>query len=243
MSKTFISSKTRQQIEDFAGRTFMLLWFMLASGRHLVTIVNHASQRGLTPSWLLDTTHSFLLLVFSALAVVLTILRQPTRVVAQGLEPRISAILGSFLILSLPFLPATEVNVEVKLASVMVTTVGITLSIYCLLWLGRSYSIMATARALVTGGPYGVVRHPLYASELIAIAGVVLGSISIPAVVLFLITLGFILRRTYNEERVLRAAFPEYEEYAQRVPRIIPRIHLFKPGTVTKHPAAFTSRP
>jgi protein-S-isoprenylcysteine O-methyltransferase Ste14 len=31
-------------------------------------------------------------------------------------------------------------------------------------------------------------------------------------------------RRLLNEEKVLRAAFPEYERYSARVPRLIPRI-------------------
>lgn len=232
-----------QQIEDFAGRLFMLVWFALAVGTHLTALIRNAWQGGLTPVWVLDSAQSILVLVFSALAVVLTILRRPTKAVAPGLEPRVSAILGTFLMLTLPFLPGTETGVDVKLASFGVMTIGVALSIYCLSWLGRSWSIMATARNLVTKGPYGVVRHPLYASEMITMFGVALGYFSLTALLVFLATLGFTLRRTYNEERVLRSAFPEYEAYAQRVPRIIPRIRLPKGGESPRSPAAFTPRP
>jgi protein-S-isoprenylcysteine O-methyltransferase Ste14 len=49
---------------------------------------------------------------------------------------------------------------------------GASISIVSLAWLGRSFAVLPSgARALVTRGPYALVRHPAYAGELLVIAG------------------------------------------------------------------------
>jgi len=49
-----------------------------------------------------------------------------------------------------------------------ISVVAFTLAVYGLLYLSRSLSIIPEVRRLVTGGPYRVVRHPLYAAEILA---------------------------------------------------------------------------
>jgi len=89
-------------------------------------------------------------------------------------------------------------------------------------WLGKSFSILAEARRLVTEGPYRVVRHPLYICEGIATVGVMLQVIS-PLAVLIIIVFAMIqYRRMINEEKILTSAFPEYRAYAARTPLVIP---------------------
>ncbi len=120
-----------------------------------------------------------LLVAFSTLAVALTALRRPSKAVATGLEPRISAILGTFLILTVTFLPTVDIDPGLKVVALTIMTIGVGLALYCLVWLGQSYSIMATARKLVTSGPYRFVRHlALYAAELFTISGVTLANFS-----------------------------------------------------------------
>lgn len=102
--------------------------------------------------------------------------------------------------------------------------VGLLTSVYCLAWLGRSFAIMATARKLVTGGPYSIVRNPLYACEMLTISGIVIANFSLLAVLFGLATLLLLCVRAIYEERILAATFPEYAEYAKHVPRIFPRI-------------------
>jgi len=245
MKKISLSAEASQQIEDFIGRTLLLVWFIAASYRQGAGVVQVLLDRGTTPTWLLDSFHHIVLLAFSVLAATLTIIRKPAKAVADGVEPRVSAILGTFLMLSLPLLPQTEISVELKVLSLLITTIGLVLTVYCLFWLGRSWSIMATARTLVTKGPYRVVRHPIYASELISMGGVALGYFSLPALLIVLATIAFTLRRTYNEERVLRAAFPEYADYARRVPRIIPKIRFSRvagPAALATTPVAEATR-
>jgi protein-S-isoprenylcysteine O-methyltransferase Ste14 len=58
--------------------------------------------------------------------------------------------------------PRHDLSIGLNLLSAGLIVVGHLLAVYALAWLGRSFSIMAEARRLVTDGPYAVVRHPLY---------------------------------------------------------------------------------
>jgi protein-S-isoprenylcysteine O-methyltransferase Ste14 len=92
------------------------------------------------------------------------------------------------------------------------------------MWLGRSFSIMAEARGLVTRGPYAIVRHPLYVAEEIAVIGMVLLNWSLLAVLLACAQWALQLRRMRHEEEVLETAFPDYASYAARTPRWLPAL-------------------
>jgi protein-S-isoprenylcysteine O-methyltransferase Ste14 len=91
-----------------------------------------------------------------------------------------------------------------------------------LLNLGRSFSIIPQARALVTTGPYAIVRHPLYLAEEIAIVGAVVQFYSPAALILLAVHIGLQLMRISFEEELLSQAFPDYGSYAGRTPRLIP---------------------
>ena len=106
----------------------------------------------------------------------------------------------------------------------MLIIVGSGSSFVVLRWLGKSFSILAEARRLVTSGPYKVVRHPLYLCEGIALLGVALQVISPLAVTITVIILLIQFRRMINEEAVLNSAFPEYRAYAARTPRVAPAL-------------------
>jgi protein-S-isoprenylcysteine O-methyltransferase Ste14 len=147
---------------------------------------------------------------------------------APGIEPRLSALLGTFLCLSLAQLPKSELNPLLSITSTALIIIGAVSSFVVLRWLGKSFSILAEARRLVTTGPYRLVRHPLYLCEGIALLGVALQVVSPLAVVIALFILLIQFRRMINEEAVLTSAFPEYSAYAARTPRLIPvnlRVH------------------
>ena len=81
-------------------------------------------------------------------------------------------------------------------------------------------------RHLVTEGPFGVVRNPMIASELVVIWGEVLYFASL-GILLYalLITLGARRGVVQVEEPQLRKRFGEaYEAYCRRVPRWLPRL-------------------
>jgi protein-S-isoprenylcysteine O-methyltransferase Ste14 len=82
----------------------------------------------------------------------------------------------------------------------------------------------ATGAVLRQHDVYGVVRHPMYSAVIIGTAGWAMfwrsrpGLLSIPPLALF-----FRLK-SRHEERMLAATFPDYDEYMQRVPALIPRL-------------------
>lgn len=141
---------------------------------------------------------------------------------ARGIEPRVSALLGAFLSLSLTLLPKAELGPVLSIISTALIIVGAISSFVVLRWLGKSFSILAEARRLVTAGPYKLVRHPLYLCEGIALIGIALQVFSPLAVAITFFILSMQFRRMHNEEEVLLSVFPEYQDYAARTPRVIP---------------------
>ncbi len=95
--------------------------------------------------------------------------------------------------------------------------------------LGRQWSFVAAVRpdhALVTTGPYGHVRHPIYAGMFGMLLGTGFLLTSAPAFVLALL---FFLAgtsvRIRIEERLMRSRFGgAYDDYAVRVPALVPRL-------------------
>jgi protein-S-isoprenylcysteine O-methyltransferase Ste14 len=165
------------------------------------------------------------ILLFLALVIATTIFRLKPLRSSEGIEPRLSALAGTFLLGLLAFAPKpAELPPALTIFALVLIIAGSVLSAYVLRWLGRSFSIMAEARRLVTGGPYAYVRHPLYLTEEITILGVILLNFSPLAVLLGAAHWLLQLRRMHNEERVLRAAFPDYDAYAAVTPRVIPRL-------------------
>jgi len=95
--------------------------------------------------------------------------------------------------------------------------------------LGRQWSFQARlveGHQLVTDGPYGLVRHPIYTGMfgMLVATGLALSHwvALLPAVLVF--SLGMAVR-VRSEERLLREAFgADFEEYARRVPAVLPRL-------------------
>lgn len=77
---------------------------------------------------------------------------------------------------------------------------------------------------LADGGPYAYVRNPLYIGTLLTAAGLVIASRRWELGVLFAIVFLLIYLPVVElEEQHLRKLFPEYDGYARRVPKLIPR--------------------
>jgi len=166
------------------------------------------------------STIAFMLLMAAAV-----ILRTRPSAKASGLEPRISALLGTFLIYGIAMLPRRDLSLSGEIASTLLTIVGTVGAIVAVFQLGRSFSVMAESRRLVTTGPYRFVRHPLYLAEELAIVGVFLQFASLWAVLLLGAQIAFQLRRMHNEEVLLAAHLPEYPAYQRTTAQLIPGIY------------------
>jgi protein-S-isoprenylcysteine O-methyltransferase Ste14 len=160
--------------------------------------------------------------LFLALIVATTVTRLRPLRKSAGIEPRLSALLGTFLLVGLAVLPRAELPPIALAISSALIIVGMSASFMVLSWLGKSFSIMPEARQLITQGPYALVRHPLYICEEIAVIGAFIQVMSPVAFLIVMIHALFQVRRMLNEEKVLKAAFEDYESYAARTPRLIP---------------------
>ena len=79
--------------------------------------------------------------------------------------------------------------------------------------------------ALATSGPYAHTRNPLYLGSLLMGVGFSVAARSWwVGVVLVVMFFAIYLPVIRDEEAFLRQKFPEFEEYARRVPRMFPRI-------------------
>jgi len=79
--------------------------------------------------------------------------------------------------------------------------------------------------ALATSGPYAYTRNPLYLGSLLIGIGFAVAArswqVGVLLVAMFFAIYVPVIR---GEENFLRAKFPQFEEYARRVPRMLPRI-------------------
>jgi protein-S-isoprenylcysteine O-methyltransferase Ste14 len=144
---------------------------------------------------------------------------------ARGVEPRISALIGTFLLTAVVAFPRRDLSMIAGLASALLTLAGSAFAVVVLTQLRESFSIMAEARRLVTAGMYRLVRHPLYLAEEIAAIGVVMQFFSPLTALILVVQIGFQLRRMRNEEVILTAIFPEYPAYCKKTARIFPGIY------------------
>jgi protein-S-isoprenylcysteine O-methyltransferase Ste14 len=184
----------------------------------------------------LDSIHKLLVvaasianILFVSLVAATTITRLVPIKKSKGIEPRISALLGTFLCTTIAMLPKAELGPIWSVVSTMLILLGTSLSFVVLRWLGKSFSILAEARHLVTEGPYRMVRHPLYLCEGVALVGVTLQVLSPLAVVIAIAAVMVQCRRMINEEAILKKAFPEYRAYAAKTSFLIPtKLSRFK---------------
>ena len=168
---------------------------------------------------------------FVTLVVVLFVVRRDATRKAAGPWPRVAALVGTFLYpLSLQLFErlkwiASSTDPDVTLVAASMVVAGYVLATASLAFLGRSFSINAEARRLVTQGPYARVRHPLYVAETLAAAGMAVHFAAWPCFAMLAVHVALQVWRAMNEERVLADAFgAEWVEYRARTRRFLPGV-------------------
>lgn len=207
-------------------RVVVALWFLLLAVnavRDVAQSVALIAASGLDALAGARLASRICLFLFVTLIAGLTLLRARPLAQAEGLQPRLSALLGCYLVYGLAFLPPNaQLGAGLHILSAALLLIGNVLAVFILFRLGRSFSIMAESRRLVTEGPYAVIRHPLYLAELIAILGAFIQFASPWAALLVVAQFGFQVVRMRNEEKVLSLSFPDYAAYKERTARLIP---------------------
>lgn len=106
------------------------------------------------------------------------------------------------------------------------TALGLLFAVQALLLLARDRSAAGDTphgRALITDGPYALVRHPMYAGLLLAFAGTVLARGELRGLLALALAAVFLRGRMRLEERWMEQEFGDaYREYARRVAALVP---------------------
>lgn len=110
------------------------------------------------------------------------------------------------------------------LASLILVAPGILLRAYASGYVKKNEELTMT-------GPYAYTRNPLYLGSLLIASGFAVASRSIWIAAALLLLFGSIyLPVIAGEEEYLRAHFPGYDNYAGRVPRLLPKLSSQRGG-------------
>jgi len=168
----------------------------------------------------------FVTIAFLAVVVILFAVRRRT-VQGQraGWRQGLIALVGTFLLNVVAYLPIEpSTATSLLLASSAVVVLGTLFSIWALARLGRCFGLLPEVRGLVRGGPYRLVRHPVYLGELVSAFGLLIAKPHPLVLAIFGLFVVLQYQRTLYEERALASAFPDdYPAYQARVPRLVPR--------------------
>jgi len=94
--------------------------------------------------------------------------------------------------------------------------------------LGKSYDRVTEPDALITTGPYSMVRNPIYTSYLLLFGSTLLTlQCYAPLAVLLVVTAYYYSQRIGEEEKILQETFgKDFEQYKEQVPwRVLPFLY------------------
>ena len=110
---------------------------------------------------------------------------------------------------------------------VVVATIGVIFWSYAQAVLDRNWSgnlKIQKGHKLVTAGPYGKIRHPIYAGTILWASGLALFTANVFFILMALLTLVFLSLRVTKEEKMLIEHFgDEYIKYMDTTGRYFPR--------------------
>ncbi len=198
MSRRF----TFDMLSDLVARMAVIALFSLLSSNLLGEFLRTGHATGL------------LLLASEALVVVLTIVRRRTRLVDRSPG---AALVAAISLAGPPLLRAAdEATLVPDAATAAVSAAGLLLVIAGKLTLGRSFGIAPANRGVVAGGPYVLMRHPIYTGYLITHTAFLLAHPTPWNAAVLVVADSALVIRALVEERVLKGD-EKYRSYCQRV--------------------------
>lgn len=190
--------KRLEPIFDILGLAF---WLFLAGVR-------------LAQAWQLHSFIAILLAVY-AIIIVLLLVDRRTDVAETPVYQKGIAWASALLPLIL------DVRSQTAWSADGLAVLGILLTIWSLVSLGKAFGVAPADRGLTRIGPYRFVRHPMYAGEALVVLAATWGSWSLWNLAILIILQTTVVARIRWEER----AFQGYPGYACRVRwRVLPGV-------------------
>ena len=123
-------------------------------------------------------------------------------------------------------LPISMEPLSLRIAGTLIYTVGLLVAIRGRTELGTNWSDIEAARvlreqAVVSNGPYRLIRHPIYVGDLMLLFGLEL-ALNSWLVLGVLLLAPVVLRQAVREERKLALVLPGYQQYCASTKRFIP---------------------
>jgi len=189
-------------ITDLLARATVIVLFSLMSVNLLGDFVRTGHVTGL------------LLLASESLVVVLTLVRRRPQFVDRSAAGVVATALS---LAGPPLLRAVDgQGVVPDAVTAIVSAAGLGVVILGKVALGRSFGIAPANRGVVIRGPYGLVRHPIYAGYLLTHVAFLVAHPSPWNVMVIVVADGALVVRALIEERVL-STDEKYRSYCQRV--------------------------
>ncbi|MFA5309956.1 MAG: isoprenylcysteine carboxylmethyltransferase family protein [Dehalococcoidales bacterium] len=120
-------------------------------------------------------------------------------------------------------------NVWTNILGVIMCTAGIIFSAWSRITLGKNWSgrvMVQQEHALVKTGPYGIVRHPMYAGFLFALFGTALVLADIFGFSWSVLSAFFMVVKSRQEDKLLAKEFPgDFLKYRQKVKMLLPFVY------------------
>lgn len=201
------TSFQESSLVDFGERVFLLLLFAWFVSRILPSVAGQP--------------YNMLILASESLTAFLVLIRRPGPM-ATTLYAWVIAIVGTCA--PLLVLPTDVTLIPVWAAAALMTT-GLFFSLSAKAFLRRSFGIVAACRGVRRGGPYRLVRHPMYSGYVVTQAGFLLLNPSFWNAAVYAVAWVALLLRIDEEEKFLLRD-PAYRDYRQDVRwRLLPGLY------------------